>query len=227
MRLRGLFLTAALALLLLPLVALGGGLLGMAALNGSVVPRSSAEIDTVQRNVVQYAASLWDLLPDHRDEFAGGLAGLGEGQPFALEIRSIQNKVLFKSPAVTDGEYRTALIEKDGAALGIAQVWIAPAATHNVRGKAMAAGLWTGTALLVVLLLGLVWLIGRSILRPLRALERATAAVAEGALDLPVPHSRVAELDTLTRGFISLRDRLQAALDRQQALESDQRRLGG
>jgi|GEM_PF-3726374 len=227
MRLRGLFLTAALALLLLPLVALGGGLLGMASLNGSVVERSSEEIDTVKRNVVQYAASLWDLLPDHGDEFAAGLAALGEGQPFALEIRSLENQVLFKSPAVTDGEYRTALIEKDGAPLGIAQVWIAPATTHNARGKTMAAGLWTGTALLVVLLLGLVWLIGRAILRPLRALERATAAVAEGALDFAVPHSRVAELDTLTRGFISLRDRLQAALDRQQALERNQQRLGG
>ena len=237
-RLRALFLTAALALILVPLIAVGGGLVGAVLMNRPNIEAAGDEIHSVEASILQYTASLWDLLPNNRDAFAEGLARLVDDQAFAIEVRSLQDKVLYASPGVVDGEYhggkgikrqptqRAALVRgKDGQTLGVVQEWIWPPSGTSTFSKALAAGLWTGAATLVLILLGVLWYIGRAILQPLRALDRATAAVSEGSLDFLVPKSQVAELSALSRGFATMRDRLQAALDRQQALESERRRF--
>ncbi|HWI66221.1 MAG TPA: HAMP domain-containing sensor histidine kinase [Symbiobacteriaceae bacterium] len=235
-RLRGLFLIAALVLFLLPLVALGGGLVGALMLNQPALEAAGDEIHALEGQITAYTASLWDLIPNNREAFAEGLYRLAPDQKYAVEIRTLEDKLLYASPGVTDGEYhgtgisleptqRVALVRRDGKPVGVIHAWIWWQTGVSTVNRALAIGLWAGAATLVLILLLLLRTIGRSILEPLRWLERATGAVAEGSLDFSVPESRVQELATLNRGFLTMRDRLQAALDRQQALENERRRF--
>lgn len=235
-RLRGLFLGAALALFLLPLVALGGGLVGAIVLNQPGIQAAGEEIHSVEASIVQYTAALWDVLPKNGETFGQGLARLADDHDFAVEIRSLDDKVLFASPGVIDAEYhhegislqatqRVALVRKDGQTLGVVHAWIWPKSAASSVSKALATGLWAGAATLVLLLVGLLWYIGRAILQPLHTLELATGAVAEGSLDFFLPKTQVEELATLSQCFATMRNRLQAALDRQQAVESERRRF--
>jgi signal transduction histidine kinase len=236
--LRGLFLAAALALSLLPLIALGGGLVGAAVLSTAAIEDVGDQVDSAQADLTRYAIDHWsDLAGGRAQAFEQGLTALREQHAFALEVRSLEDQVLYASPDVKDGRYapggftlqanqRTMLLRTaDGRTLGMMQLWIWPRAGTNLINRALAVGLWAGAATLVGLLLGLLWWIRRAILQPLRALSLATASMAEGSLDFAVPESQVSELDGLGRAFGDMRDRLRAALARQQALEAERRQF--
>jgi signal transduction histidine kinase len=232
-----LVLTAALALFLLPLIALGGGLVGAAVLSTAAQQAAGEQVDSAAVDVAGYAVAHWGELTGDMHAFESGLAALRERHAFVLEIRSLDNRVLYASPLVENGEYhprgfslqatqRTTLLRTPGGeTLGLLQLWIwAPAGT-SLLSRALAVGLWAGAATLVALLIALLWWIRRSILTPLRSLSQATVAVAEGALDFAVPGSRVRELDALGRAFDDMRQQLQAALSRQRTLEDERRRF--
>lgn len=72
--LRALALTAVLAALLLPLLALGGGLVGTVALNLSTISLAAGEVEEAERAVARLVTDRWEELED--PGFAAALAAL-------------------------------------------------------------------------------------------------------------------------------------------------------
>ena len=232
--LRSLALLAVLAALLLPLLALGGGLAGTVALNAGFVRLAADEVEAAEQAVARLVTDRWEALDG--PEFAAELAALGSRWSFALEVRGLDDRVRYASPSVADGTLvgsgfrvepvqRARLLHRDGELLGLLVLWIWPREAISGVGAAARVGLGLAVATLLGLLAGVLVWTGRAVLRPLKALEAATAAVAEGDLSFGLPRSRVRELDALGQAFAAMRDRLQAALDRQAALQEERRQL--
>ncbi|MBP2017440.1 signal transduction histidine kinase [Symbiobacterium terraclitae] len=233
--LRTLALAAALAMLLLPLLALGGGLAGTMVANMSAITMASEEVAAVEEAVARLVTERWDELDG--DRFAGELDRLHERWNFAVEVRGLDDRVRYASPTVADGELalsgftvqpsqRTRMLQRDGRPLGVLLLWVWPTAALSGLSAAAKVGLGAGFGTLLVLLLGVLWWIGRAMLRPLKELEAATAAVAEGGdLNFRPPRSQVRELDALGLSFATMQERLRAALERQAALQEERRQL--
>lgn len=234
--LRGLFVAAAVALLLLPLVALAGGLVGVAARNWGAINAMPEEVDAAVAAVSDYVAGQWEELGRDPAAFAAGLAPVVRDYHTALEVLDLKGQVRYASPEVVHGEYhpggvavqptqRLAFVRRDGETVGVLRLWVTPAGALGRLNAALSAGLWAGAATLAALLLWVLRAIRRLVLGPLRELEAATAAVAAGALDFRVPATPVQELAALAQSFGDMRDRLAAALARQHALEDERRRF--
>lgn len=232
--LRTLALTAVLAALLLPLLALGGGLVGTVALNAGMVSLAEDEVAAAERAVARLVTERWDALGG--PAFAAELGELQSRWSFALEVRGLDDRVRYASPSVADGRLvssgfrleptqRVRLLQRNGEPLGLLVLWVWPQAALSGVGAAARVGFGLALASLLALLVGVLVWTGRAVLRPLRALEAATRAVAEGDLDFALPRSRVQELDALGQAFAAMRDRLQAALERQAALQEERRQL--
>lgn len=71
----------------------------------------------------------------------------------------------------------------------------------------------------------LTWLIGRSLLRPLRRLQEASARIAAGDLSPPPPYGRRDELSPLFDGFETMRERLDENRHVRDRFEADRRDL--
>ena len=77
----------------------------------------------------------------------------------------------------------------------------------------------------LMLMLGLAWVLRRSVTRPLRWLEQASAELARaGSLDRPVPESGPQEIASLAHSFNAMAAQIQ---DSREALASSQQRLRG
>lgn len=235
--LRGLLLAAALTLVLLPLVALGGGLIVIGAANLSVIEAAPEQLNATQAAVTDLLGARWEQMQANSRSLDALLATLQHENQFALEVRDLENRVLFASPGVEDGEYhspggiqaepnvRVAQIRRGGQTLGVAVLWIWPRAALGGLKRAAAGGFLAAGLTLVVLLAVVLRWTGRAILAPLLALERATVAVADGSLEFAVPQTHVRELASLGSAFGTMRDRLRASLERQQAMEAERRRF--
>ncbi|HYG58144.1 MAG TPA: HAMP domain-containing sensor histidine kinase, partial [Symbiobacteriaceae bacterium] len=232
--LRGLFLAAATALVLLPLVALGTGLVLVASANWSRFTLAGDEIDAAQVAVARAVAAHWAALD--APGFEADLTRLAGRSAVAIEVRALDDRVVYASPGVKDGVYspgglsvepnqRVVLVRRGDETVGVVTLWIWPASAITGMNHTLLGGLSAAVATLIGLMLAVLAWIRRSILTPVQALSQATAAVATGSLDFAVPSSQVRELDGLGRAFGHMRDRLQASLARQQALETDRRRF--
>lgn len=232
--LRGLVLSVALALILLPLLAMGGGLAGIAAMNWSTISMAPLEVDEVERQVSQLVAEQWDEVGS--PAFLAALERLQGRWDFALELRSLDDRIRYASPTVQEGELhrqgltvepsrRFALLQRDGTPLGLMILWIWPKRAVSGFSLAAQAGLAAAFSTVTILLLVVLWWISRSILQPLKSLEEATFAVAQGRLDFTIPRSQVMELDGLGQSFSAMRDQLSAALAEQAALQEQRREL--
>lgn len=232
--LRGLVLAAALALILLPLLAMGGGLVGIMAMNWSAISMAPQELEEAEQQIGQLVVERWDEVGS--PAFAEAVDELQRRWDFALEVRSLDDQVRYASPTVEDGQlhrqgvtmeptYRTAILQRGGAPLGLMVLWIWPKAALSGFSLAAQAGLAAAVATLTILLVLVLGWISRAILRPLKSLEEATAAVAEGRLDFAIPRSQVMELDGLGQSFSAMRDQLRSALAEQAALQEQRREL--
>lgn len=231
--LRQLTLAAAVALVLLPLVALATGLVFVASANWSRISMGDREVDAARSALAQFVVENWGQVGSL--PFQTELARLQASFSFAMEVRSLDDRVLFASPNVDpDGvlraqgvrpepNYRVALLQREGEPLGLLTVWIWPTEALSGLNRTLTGGLLAGAATFVGLLLAVLVWIRRSMLEPLRSLERATATVASGSLDFEVPVSRVRELSALGQAFANMRDQLQSSLERQNALEAERR----
>jgi signal transduction histidine kinase len=85
--------------------------------------------------------------------------------------------------------------------------------------------LWPEAALLaVVLILAVaIWLFGRSVLRPLAALDRAVAGIAGGDLDVHLPRSSAREVAEVSAAVEGMSAALRESLTRQNAVEEERR----
>lgn len=105
--------------------------------------------------------------------------------------------------------------------MGIASVWLVPsaAAPSPPAWLVPAAGL----AALLVTLAAVAWGLGRLVLRPLAAMSRAADQIAGGNLDVRLPPSRAHEVALVAAALAGMNAALQAALQRQAALEEERR----
>lgn len=234
--LRGLFLTAALALIILPLVALGGGLAGLALMDSRAPAESSDTIHRMEADVARLLASRWEALQRNPGEVMTELRQLGEGESLALEVRNLEGQVLLASRGVEDGDLpqqgfrvepirRMVLIRREGHTVGVAQLWLWPAEAVRWLSRVLTLALWAGVLTLIAIILWVLGSIGRQILRPLRELQAASEAIAQGDLTVAVPKSRVRELTALSQSFGAMRDRLRTSLERQRAMEQERRQF--
>lgn len=76
---------------------------------------------------------------------------------------------------------------------------------------------------LVVALLGVGWLMGRYVVRPLEATSRAARRIAGGNLDFDLPESRVKEVAEVRAAFEAMGDGLRESIGRQADLEEQRR----
>jgi len=235
--LRQLFVLATAALLLVPVVALTLVLFGTLANNQEVLSTGGDQVHAAQEAVTTYTADRWDLAVRDRAAFEAGLATVEGPFRFAFELRDLENRVLYASPGVQDGEYhsdsgwqwqptyRMGLVRKGDVTLGVMQIWVWPVALSTGVARSFSAALWAAALALVGLLVWLLWWIRRALLQPLQKLEAATAEVAAGSLEFGVPDSQVRELAALSGAFGDMRDRLKAALERQQTMEAERRQF--
>ncbi len=79
-------------------------------------------------------------------------------------------------------------------------------------------------AVLLVLAIAM-WLLGRSVLRPLAAMNRAVDGIAGGDLDVHVPSSAAREVAEVGAALEGMSAALRESLERQAALEAERRRL--
>lgn len=98
----------------------------------------------------------------------------------------------------------------DGHVVGVVLVSRSPRALfrgmYEDRGKIVA-----GTAAIFLFLVAMTALLGRTIVRPIEALSRATRALAEGRkADPPQPTLRVAEIDGLIHDFATMASAIEA-----------------
>jgi signal transduction histidine kinase len=105
--------------------------------------------------------------------------------------------------------------------LGIANVWLAP----SVPAPSPPAWLvpLAGLAALLAALAVVAWGLGRLLLRPLAAMSRAADQIAGGNLEVRLPPSRAREVAEVAAALAGMSAALQAALQRQGALEEERR----
>lgn len=75
--------------------------------------------------------------------------------------------------------------------------------------------------LILALLLGGGWFVGRAVLRPLAMMSRAAHRIADGDLDVQIPRSHVHEVTEVGAAFMDMASRLRAARERQAAMEQE------
>jgi signal transduction histidine kinase len=75
--------------------------------------------------------------------------------------------------------------------------------------------------LVLVLLVGGGWFVGRMVLRPLAMMSKAAHRIAQGDLDVQIPGSRVREVEEVGAAFTDMARGLRAARERQVALEQE------
>src|SRR3989442_852640 len=75
--------------------------------------------------------------------------------------------------------------------------------------------------ILLLLLVGAGWLIGRTVLRPLAVMSRAARRIADGDLDVRMSTSRITEIAQVAAAFTAMGDGLRAARERQAVLEQE------
>jgi len=230
--LRGLFVRAALSLVLLPVFVLAAGLVIVGLANWSTIELAPAIAEAKEERLVSYLSAHWDQIgldPAGLDSF---LAGEG----VRAEVRDLQERVVYASAGIVDGhfrrqglsvvpEQRTRLIRTGSGTVGYFTYWVVFDRTQSQLDLAVTLGLWAGLLTLVGLLLWNLRAIGRRILGPLRSLAQATEAVAAGDLSFTTPTTTVRELAALSRGFGEMRDRLRRSLERQQRLEDERRQF--
>lgn len=231
--LRRLTLAAAMALVLLPLVALATGLVFVASANWSRITMGGDEVDTAIAELTQLVVTDWEQVGSL--PFQTQLARMEQRYSFALEVRGLNGQVRFASPGVDeDGILRRAgvnaepnqravLLQRGGEPLGLLTLWVWPTDALSGLNHALTGGLLAGALTFVGLLLAVLAWIRRAMLEPLQALGRAAGAVASGTLAFEVPVSQVQELNALGQAFGDMRDQLQASLERQKALEAERR----
>lgn len=231
--LRRLALGAAVALVLLPLVALATGLVFVASANWSRINMGDDEVTAAKAALSQFVAENWEQVGSL--PFQTDLARMQKRFSFAMEVRSLDDQVVYASPAVdTDGvlrsqgvraepNYRVVLLQRAGQPLGLLTLWIWPTDALAGLNHALTGGLLAGALTFVGLLLAVLAWIRRAILEPLHQLTRATSALAGGSLAFEVPVSQVEELNALGHAFGHMRDQLHSSLDRQRALEAERR----
>jgi signal transduction histidine kinase len=83
----------------------------------------------------------------------------------------------------------------------------------------------TALATTTITILGVNWLIGNSVLKPLSRMQQAAQQIAAGDLDFSLPRSRVREVNQVAAAFTAMGDGLRAAITRQAALEQERRLL--
>lgn len=79
----------------------------------------------------------------------------------------------------------------------------------------------TAVVLVIVLLLGGGWCIGRAVLRPLAVMSKAAHRIVDGDLDVEIPGSRVREVAEVGAAFMDMASGLQSARERQTAMEQE------
>jgi len=112
--------------------------------------------------------------------------------------------------------------DKSSTPSGIAFLWFTRPASGSPS-----PWLWplaAGGAILLVLAV-VVWLLGRSVLRPLAAMNRAVEGIAGGALDVRLPSSAAREVAEVGAALEGMSAALRESLERQAALEAERRRL--
>lgn len=234
--LRGLFVTAAIGLIFLPLIALGGGLVGWAVRHMGALQAEGDGVRLVEQQVERLLAARWEQLQTDPTAVGPSLRAMGEGDTLVLEVRDLQGKVLYASAGVEEGwllqrgfrlepTQRVSLVRQGDQTLGVAHLWIWPPQAARWVSQALSIGFWAATLTLAAILLGVLRGIGRQILQPLRELQAATAAIAAGDLEVAVPHSAVRELSALARSFGAMREQLSRSLERQQRLEQERRQF--
>lgn len=105
---------------------------------------------------------------------------------------------------------------------GVAFLWLTGPAAGSPS-----PWLWplaAGGAIFLVMVM-VVWFLGRSVLRPLAAMNRAVEGIAGGDLDVRLPPSRAREVAAVGAALEGMSSALRASLERQSALEG-QRQQG-
>ncbi|MGA7669740.1 MAG: HAMP domain-containing sensor histidine kinase [Nitrolancea sp.] len=85
------------------------------------------------------------------------------------------------------------------------------------------AGVIAGFTGLALALIGIGWLLGHYVVRPLEAVSRAAHRIAGGDLDFAVPQSRVGEVDEVSEAFQAMGKGLRESISRQAELEEERR----
>ncbi len=80
-----------------------------------------------------------------------------------------------------------------------------------------------GLGLLLTVLGGITWFLGRTLVRPLAATSEAARQVAAGNLDIRLPSSRVGEVAELTAAFNIMQAALQSSVQHEARLEQERR----
>jgi signal transduction histidine kinase len=100
------------------------------------------------------------------------------------------------------------------------------AVAPSLSGPAWLIGpLASALATAAVTILGVNWLIGHSLLKPLDLMQRAAQQIAAGDLDFSLPPSRVREVNQVAAAFTAMGAGLRAAITRQATLEQERRLL--
>jgi len=109
-----------------------------------------------------------------------------------------------------------------GVARGVAFLWFdgPPSGSPSPWLWPLAAG---GAILLVLAVV--VWLLGRSVLRPLAAMNRAVEGIAGGDLNVRLPSSAAREVAEVGAALEGMSAALRESLERQAALEAERQRL--
>jgi len=136
----------------------------------------------------------------------------------------IDNNHIPHLPTVTPAFQRITIpdFSTGGVAQGVAFLWF-----DGPPPESPSPWLWplaaTGAILLVLAVV--VWLLGRSVLRPLAAMNRAVEGIAGGDLNVRLPSSAAREVAEVGAALEGMSAALRESLERQAALEAERRRL--
>lgn len=180
-----------------------------------------AEVDVAKRRVEGYFAELANA--GYRDETAEARARWRD----LARILEREEAVLATGDADLHEQFRNdsvfpALARMDASLDPIARAIDAQGAAQVERARNLTQDAFTGTAIALVLALGLALAVGswmaRSLLHPIQELRRGMAHVAEGDFepDVQIPRTRPDELGDLARSFESMTVQL-TELDRLKA----------
>ncbi len=143
----------------------------------------------------------------------------GQAAPAAIDNNHIPHL-----PAVSPAFQRITIPDSStgGVAQGVAFLWFngPPSGSPSYWLWPLAAA---GAILLVLAVV--VWLLGRSVLRPLAAMNRAVGGIAGGDLDVRLPSSAAREVAEVGAALEGMSAELRASLERQAALEAERQRL--
>jgi signal transduction histidine kinase len=111
-----------------------------------------------------------------------------------------------------------AVVTSRGQSIGTVSIYGGKSGTSDLVGNLIFAG---EVLLVLVLLLGGGWFVGRMVLRPLAEMSRAAHRIVDGDLDVQIPGSRVREVADVGAAFTDMARDLQTARERQTAMERE------